>query len=243
MAKQKKLSVFTNPIFKENPILVSLLGMCPFLAAPTQTLNNALGMGVAVILVLMCTNTFISLIRKWVPDEVRIPVFIVIIACFVTMVDYLMKAFTPDLYEGLKQFIPLITVNCIILGRAEAFASKNSPIDSFLDGIGSGIGFMIACIALALFREVFATGGITLKNPFTNEVIFSFLPLAAFKMTIFSTPAGAFLLFGLIYGIYTSVIITKAEKKKALEKKLAAEKKAKEAAEKAAQLAANKEAK
>lgn len=240
MAKQKKLSIFTNPIFKENPVLVSLLGMCPFLAAPTQTLNNALGMGVAVILVLLCTNTFISLIRKWVPNEVRIPVFICIIACFVTMVDYLMQAFTPDLYEGLKQFIPLITVNCIILGRAEAFASKNSPIDSMLDGIGTGIGFMLSCIVLAFFREVFATGGITLKNPFTNEVIFSFLPLEAFKMEIFASPAGSFLIFGIILGTYYFFIQTKAEKKKELEKKLAAEKKAKEAAEKAAAAAAAK---
>lgn len=240
MEKNRRLKIFTNPIFKENPILVALLGMCPFLGSPTSTLNNALGIGVAVIIVLLCTNTFISVIRKWVPDEVRIPVFIVIIACFVTMVEYLMKAFTPDLASSLGLFIPMITVNCIILGRAEAFASKNSPLDSMLDGIGTGIGFTVVCLVLALFREVFATGGITFKNPFNNEVIFSFLPLEAFKMSIFGETAGAFLIFGLILGVYYFVIQTKEEKRKAAEKKALAEKKAREAAEKAAAAAAAK---
>ena len=236
--KTKKSTIFTNPIFKENAILVSLLGMCPFLGSPTQTVNNALGIGIAVILVLFFTNTFISLIRKWVPDEVRIPVFIVIIACFVTMIEYLMKAFTPDLASSLGIFIPMITVNCIILGRAEAFASKNSPIDSMLDGVGTGIGFTICCLALALVREVLGTGGITFKNPFTNEVMFSFLPLASFKIPLFQQTAGAFLAFGVMLGIYTFIIQTKKEKKAAEEKKRAAEEKARLAA-----LKANKEAK
>ena len=228
--KQSKIKIFTNPILKENPVLVALLGMCPFLGSPTSTINNALGIGVAVILVLLCTNTFISLIRKWVPSEVRIPVFIVIIACFVTMVEYLMKAFTPDLAASLGLFIPMITVNCIILGRAEAFASKNKPLEAALDGVGTGIGFTVVCLALAFFREVFATGGITFKNPFNNNLIFSFLPFEAIKMPVFGETAGAFLLFGLMLGIYFAIMQTKADKAKAKAKKEADAKKAAAAA-------------
>ena len=224
--KNKKSSIFINPLFKENAILVSLLGMCPFLGSPTSTVNNALGIGIAVILVLFFTNTFISLIRKWVPDEVRIPVFIVIIACFVTMIEYLMKAFTPDLASSLGIFIPMITVNCIILGRAEAFASKNSPVDSMLDGLGTGVGFTICCLALALVREILGTGGISFKNPFTNELLFSFLPLKDFAMPIFKQTSGAFLAFGIMLGIYYFVIQVNTEKKAAKEKRIAAEKKA-----------------
>ncbi len=212
--EQKKSKIFINPIFKENPILVSLLGMCPFLGSPTSTINNAIGIGVAVILVLLCTNTFISLIRKIVPNEVRIPVFIVIIACFVTMVEYLMKAFTPDLSTSLGIFIPMITVNCIILGRAEAFASKNSPLDAALDGLGTGVGFTMVCLVLAIFREVLSTGGITLLNPFTSEQIFSFTPLKAIAMPIFKETAGSFIIFGVLLGTYFFFTQTRKEKLK-----------------------------
>lgn len=222
MAKQSKKSVFVNPLIKENAILINLLGMCPVLGV-TTSINNALGMGVAVILVLFCTNTFISVIRKWVPDEVRIPVFIVIIACFVTMIEYLMKAFTPDLASSLGLFIPMITVNCIILGRAEAFASKNTVVDSMLDGLGTGIGFLGACLLLAFFRELLGTGGISFNNPFTNAKVFStldvFKDLAQFKMPIFVQTSGAFMMFGLILGVFFAIQLKMDEAKKLKEKK------------------------
>ena len=218
MEKQSKKSIFINPLIKENAILINLLGMCPVLGV-TTSINNALGMGVAVILVLFCTNTFISLIRKWVPDEVRIPVFIVIIACFVTMIEYLMKAFTPDLVSNLGLFIPMITVNCIILGRAEAFASKNTVVDSMLDGLGTGIGFLGSCLLLAFFREVLGTGGISFNNPFTGKQLFSFLPLEAIKMPIFVQTSGAFMMFGLILGVFFAIQLKIEESKKLKEKK------------------------
>ncbi len=218
MEKQSKKSIFINPLIKENAILINLLGMCPVLGV-TTSINNALGMGVAVILVLFCTNTFISLIRKWVPDEVRIPVFIVIIACFVTMIEYLMKAFTPDLASNLGLFIPMITVNCIILGRAEAFASKNTVVDSMLDGLGTGIGFLGSCLLLAFFREVLGTGGISFNNPFTGKQLFSFLPLEAIKMPIFVQTSGAFMMFGLILGVFFAIQLKIEESKKLKEKK------------------------
>ncbi len=246
MEKQSKKSIFLNPLIKENAIIVSLLGMCPVLGV-TTSINNALGMGVAVILVLFCTNTFISLIRKWVPNEVRIPCFIVIIACFVTMVEYLMKAFTPDLASSLGLFIPMITVNCIILGRAEAFASKNSVVDSMLDGLGTGIGFLISCLILAFFREVLGTGGITFLNPFTNEKVFStldvFPQLSKIAMPIFVQTSGAFIVFGIIVGIFYAIQITIAENKKEKEKKALEEKKKQEALLKAQEATIAKEAK
>lgn len=213
MEKQSKMKIFTNPLIKENAILINLLGMCPVLGV-TTSINNALGMGVAVILVLFCTNTFISLIRKFVPDEVRIPVFIVIIACFVTMIEYLMKAFTPDLSNNLGLFIPMITVNCIILGRAEAFASKNNVVDSMLDGIGTGIGFLFACLLLAFFREVLGTGGIAFNNPFTGERLFAFYPLEAIKMPIFVQTSGAFIIFGIVLGCFYAAKLSIEEHKK-----------------------------
>ncbi len=218
MKKDGKLATFVNPLIRENAILVNLLGLCPVLGI-TTSLNNALGMGVAVILVLFFTNTFISLIRKWVPSEVRIPVFIVIIACFVTMVEYLMKAFTPDLASSLGLFIPMITVNCIILGRAEAFASKNGVVDSMLDGLGTGVGFLISCLILAFFRELLGTGGFTINNPFNNELLFSFLPFEAIKMPIFVQSSGGFMMFGLILGVFYCIRIMMEESKKEKEKK------------------------
>lgn len=226
MKKDGKLAVFVNPLVRENAILVNLLGLCPVLGI-TTSLNNALGMGIAVIMVLFFTNTFISLIRRWVPNEVRIPVFIVIIASFVTMVQFLMNAFTPDLATSLGTFIPMITVNCIILGRAEAFASKHGVVDSMLDGLGTGVGFLISCLVLSFFRELLGTGGFTINNPFTNEVIFSWLPLEAIKMPIFVQSSGAFMVFGIVLGIFSFICLTVAEHKKEKEKKEEEEKKLK----------------
>ena len=209
--KQSLLKSFTNPIFKENPILVSLLGLCPVLIV-TDTFDKSWGMGIAVLLVLIFTNVCISLIRKIVPNEVRIPVFIVIIACFVTIVDLLMQAFTPTLYESLGVIISMITVNCIILGRGEAFASKNGVLASLLDALGSGIGFFLSVSAIGLLREFLGKGGLTLTNPFTGQVIFSAYPLEDYAISFLADKAGAFLMLGIIVGIYSYVRIRIEEK-------------------------------
>ena len=142
MEKKSKLSILTNGIIKENPTLVLLLGTCPFLAT-SSSLINALGMGLSATAVLICSNIVISMLRKVIPDKVRIPCYIVVIAGFVTLVQFVLQAYAPDINKALGVFIPLIVVNCIILGRAEAFANKNSVVDSALDGIGMGLGFTI----------------------------------------------------------------------------------------------------
>ena len=213
--KQSLWKVFTNPIIKENPSLIMLLGLCPVLVV-TDTFDKSLGMGVAVILVLFFTNLVISLIRKIVPNEIRIPVFIVIIACFVTIVDRLMEAYTPTLYSSLGVVISMITVNCIVLGRGEAFASKNKVLPSILDGIGTGIGFLVSCVVIGLIREFLGKGGLTFTNPFTSEIIFEFYPLAEYAISPMTDKVGAFLVLGVLVGIFTFVrmhIDAKKEKK------------------------------
>jgi electron transport complex protein RnfE len=154
-----KLSYFTNGFFKENPILVLVLGTCPTLATTSSSLNG-IGMGIATTFVLIGSNVVISLLAGTIPDKVRIPAFVVIIASFVTVVDLLMQAYTPGLYEKLGIFIPLIVVNCIVLGRAEAFASKNTVYSSFLDGTGMGLGFTMALGILGAFRELIGSGSV-----------------------------------------------------------------------------------
>lgn len=202
--KSSLLKTFINPIFKENPILVMLLGLCPVLVV-TSTFDKSLGMGLAVTLVLFFTNLVISLIRNIVPDEIRIPVFIVIIACFVTIVDRLMEAFTPTLHSSLGVVISMITVNCIVLGRGEAFASKNKVLPSILDGIGTGLGFLFSCVCIGLIREFVGTGGLVITNPFSGVVIFSFYPFKDYAISFFSQSAGAFLTLGVLIGIFTYV--------------------------------------
>jgi Na+-translocating ferredoxin:NAD+ oxidoreductase subunit E len=154
-----QLKNFTNGFFKENPILVLVLGTCPTLATSSSVLNG-LGMGIATTFVLIGSNTVIALLSGIIPDKVRIPAFVVIIASFVTIVDLVMQAYTPALYETLGIFIPLIVVNCIVLGRAEAFASKNSVLSSFIDGAGMGLGFTMALGILGTFREIVGSGSI-----------------------------------------------------------------------------------
>jgi electron transport complex protein RnfE len=154
-----QLQNFTKGFFKENPILVLVLGTCPTLATSTSVLNG-LGMGIATTFVLIGSNVVISLLSGVIPDKVRIPAFVVIIASFVTVVDLLMQAYTPDLYKTLGIFIPLIVVNCIVLGRAEAYASKNSVWSSFIDGAGMGLGFTMALGILGTFREIVGSGSI-----------------------------------------------------------------------------------
>ena len=154
-----KLSLLTGGIIKNNPTFVLVLGMCPTLATTTSAING-FGMGVATLFVLTMSNIVISLVAKQVPDKVRIPVYIVVIAAFVTILQLLMQAFTPGLYAALGIFIPLIVVNCIVLGRAEAYASKNNVSDSAMDGIGSGIGFTLALTVIGLVREILGSASI-----------------------------------------------------------------------------------
>ena len=183
--KTSKLSILTKGIIKENPYLVLLLGTCPTLATTSSALNGA-GMGVSAMAVLICSNIVISLLAKIIPDKVRIPCYIVVIAGFVTVVQFVLQAFVPSLYNSLGLFIPLIVVNCIILGRAEMFASKNNVLDSALDGVGMGIGFTLSLTAIGAVRELIGAG-----------TIFGFaLPwLSAHPMMIIALAPGGFFIY------------------------------------------------
>lgn len=154
-----KFKIILNGIIKENPIFVLLLGMCPTLGTTTSAING-MGMGLATMVVLMCSNVVISLVKNLIPDMVRIPSFIVIIATFVTVLEMLMKAYLPSLYASLGLFIPLIVVNCIVLGRAESFAAKNGALASLCDGVGIGLGFTLALTLLGAVREILGSGQI-----------------------------------------------------------------------------------
>ena len=193
---------FTKGLIKENPNLVMLLGMCPTLAVTTMA-QNGLGMGLATTFVLVCSNLVISLLKKFIPDTVRLPCFIVIIAGFVTFVSIMLDSFLPDLSEALGVFLSLITVNCIILGRAEMFACKNKVIPSILDGLGMGLGFTLSLILVGSVRELLGTGkifGMTVAPDFVEP------------MTIFILPAGGFFTLGCIIAIIG--VITKKKPKK-----------------------------
>ena len=159
MAKMNLVREFTKGIIKENPVLCLVLGTCPTLAVTTAA-SNAIGMGIAATIVLVCSNAVISLLRKIIPDKVRIPAYITIIAGFVTMVQMLVKAYAPDIDKALGIYLPLIVVNCIILGRAEMYASKHSVLPSVLDGLGMGVGFTAAMLAMGIIREFFGTGAV-----------------------------------------------------------------------------------
>lgn len=187
---------FTAGFLRENPVFSLYLGLCSTLAI-TTTLNNAIGMGVAVIVVLVLSNVIISLIRNITPGEIRIPVYIVIIASLVKIIQMVIKAYTPSLDSALGVFIPLIVVNCIILGRAEAFASKNNVLDSALDGIGMGLGYTLSIIVMSAIRQVLATGYLSFDNPFdATQNIFQIQILPEdFIISIFSSPFGAFCTF------------------------------------------------
>lgn len=192
---------FTKGIIKENPVFVIALGLCPALAVTTMVWN-AIGMGLGVIFVLVCSNLIISLLRNFIPDEIHIPAYIVVIASFVTMVELIMKAYLPSLAESLGIFIPLIVVNCVILGRAEAFASKNTPVDSIVDGLGMGIGFTIALIAIALVREVLGAGQITLFEQGDTLVRITLGKLNESPVALFSLPAGALIVMGYFKALF-----------------------------------------
>jgi len=182
-----------NGIIKSNPVLILLLGLCPTLAVSTS-IDNAFGMTAAVLFVLISSNIIVSLIRNYTPQRVRIPVFIVIIATLVTIVDLTMQAFLPSLSKSLGIFIPLIVVNCIILGRAEAFASKNKVPNAIMDAVGMGIGFGIAITIISFLRQILGTGNLAV---FGNE-IFNVPGLSENPMSIFILPMGAFLVISLL---------------------------------------------
>lgn len=188
----KYTAVLIRGLFKENPAFVLVLGMCPTLAV-TTSVEKAIGMGLATTFVLVWSNLIISLIKSLVPDEVRIPVFIVVIATFVTLVKLIMGAYFPALKAALGIFLPLIVVNCIILGRAEAFASKNGPAASIADGIGMGIGFTLSLALLGTIRETLGSGSF-LDIPFADG-------LAPYTQTIFILAPGGFLTLGLLMGL------------------------------------------
>ncbi len=184
------MKVLMNGIIKENPTFVLLLGMCPTLGTTSSALNG-MSMGLATMFVLICSNLVISLIKNLIPDMVRIPSFIVVIASFVTLLQMLMQAYLPDIYATLGLFIPLIVVNCIILGRAEAFAAKNGPVASIFDGIGMGLGFTIALTLLGAVREILGTGklfGLTLMPE-------------EYGMLVFVLAPGAFIVLGYLIAI------------------------------------------
>jgi len=179
------IKLIKNGIIDENPTFMQVIGMCPTLAVTSSAING-LGMGLAATAVLICSNIFVSLLRKIIPDTVRIPCFIVVIATFVTIIEFVLKAYVPSLYASLGLFIPLIVVNCLILARAEAFASKNGPIASAFDGIGMGLGFTIALGSMGLIREFIGSGtafGITvLPEAFPRTLLFVMAPGAFFTL-------------------------------------------------------------
>lgn len=197
--KVNRLKYLTDGIIIENPILVLMIGLCPTLAT-TTTAKDALGMGIATSFVLICSNIVISAIRKFVPDSVRIPIFIIIISTFVTIVDYVMQAYVPVLYRVLGVFVPLIVVNCIILGRAEAFAYIHNVFDSLLDGIGKAIGFTLLLVVMGIIREYFSTGAV-----FGYSIGPKFLIMHPMLFMIF--PPGAFLLIGILKAFINKYII------------------------------------
>ena len=195
MKSNKKLAIFLRGLIAENPVLVLVLGTCPTLAVSSGVIS-ALSMGIAATVVLICSNAVISALRKLIPDTVRIPCFIVVIAAFVTVVQMVMQAYLPQFYEMLGVYLALIVVNCIILGRAEMFARKNPVVDSVLDGLGMGVGFLLALVAMGTIREVLGAGSFAgIEIPF----------LVNYKIPIFTQAPGGFLVFGILIAIVNKI--------------------------------------
>ena len=206
---------FKAGLIKDNPVFSLFLGICSTLAI-TTTVNNAIGMGVSVIIVLIMSNVIISCVRKITPDEIRIPVYIVIIATLVKIIQMLIQAYAPSLNTSLGVFIPLIVVNCIILGRAEAFASKNAILDSALDGLGMGLGYTLAVLSMSFIRELISTGGIKVVNPFNEAQVWLNLHIIPenFTISIFGSSVGAFITFAVLaaaVGAYKQHVTAKEE--------------------------------
>ncbi|HKM30634.1 MAG: electron transport complex subunit E [Bacteroidales bacterium] len=188
-----KWKIITRGIIKENPTFVLVLGMCPTLGTTTSAING-MGMGLATTFVLMLSNYAISLLAGLIPSKIRIPAYVVVIAIFVTVVQLLMQAYVPALYQTLGLFIPLIVVNCIVLGRAEAFASKNKPVDSFFDGLGSGLGFTLSLTVLGIVRELLGSGS-----------FFGLKLLSGDGILVFILAPGAFLVLGYLMVLFNKI--------------------------------------
>ncbi len=214
---------FKKGIFKENPVFVLLLGLCPTLAI-TNTFTNGIGMGLAGTFVLLGSNVLVSLLKNFIPDKIRIPAYIVIIASFVTIADMVISAYMPALSKSLGMFIPLLVVNCIIFGRAEAFACKNGVVESILDALGMGLGFMIAICIIGLIREILGTCAINFTDLGINQILLS--KTGAFTIHIFNkdvdlfksilifiSPSGAFIVVGLILAFINWMQILKNQKR------------------------------
>ena len=241
MDKKKRsahLSALLSPLWKENPLFVLILGTCPALGV-TTSLEAALGMGFLFTFVLVGSNVLVSALKRFIPEEVETPAYIVIIATFVVLVEMFSEAFLPELYSSLGVFISLLVVNCIVLGRAEAFANKNSVLDSLCDGVGNGIGYTIAICMIAIIREVLGTGAITFGSTLTflpscSLPILNFSSFGGpdFSIALFSQPAGAFIVLGVIMAVIQANKLAKASKEKEA-KKLAAIKAKEEAAKEA----------
>lgn len=193
--KNKALNTVLNGILRENPVFALVLGMCPTLATTTSAING-MSMGLATTFVLICSNVVISLLKNLIPDKVRIPAFIVVIATFVTMVQLLMQAYLPAIYEVLGLFIPLIVVNCIVLGRAEAFAAKNTVGLSALDGLGMGLGFTLALTLIGAVRELLGTGSVFGLNLYSET----------YGMLIFVLAPGAFIVLGYLMALVQKLL-------------------------------------
>jgi electron transport complex protein RnfE len=206
-------SVFTDGVLTSNPLFVSLLGLCPALAI-TDKFMNAIGMTFAFFFVLLLSNVVISLLRNLIPDEIRIPVYIIIVATFVTCVALLMEAFTPELYSTLSTFINLIVVNCIILGRAEAFASKNTVGASAMDAVGQSLGYGLGLLVIALIREVLGTQSLTFSNPFNAAQSVTIPLLTNFKIELFNSSAGAFITLAIVLAVIAAIQNAVNSKKK-----------------------------
>lgn len=220
MSKEKGYTKknFLKGIIAENPLLVSILGTCPALAT-TKSVEAAIGMSILFTIVLVCSSVLVSLLRKVISEEIRTPAYIVIIATFVTLVKMFTQAFLPELYSTLGVFISLIVVNCIVLGRAEAYASKNGPFDSLIDALGMGVGYALALILMAFFREIIGTGALSIGK------VFNFIPEASlriipkgYEIKLFQDPAGAFIVFAIILAVIAFIKNRKAELKSNLER-------------------------
>ena len=217
-SKNSKLKILTNGFLNENPVLRLVLGTCPTLATSTMA-SNGIGMGLAATFVLLCSNVVISALRKVIPDQVRIPCYITVIAGFVSVVQMLVKAFVPALDASLGVYLPLIVVNCIILGRAEMFASKNGIVDSALDGIGMGIGFTITLTIMGTIREILGSGtwmaGLGELIPaLGKDFVIQVLPESIDPFTIMTSAPGGFFVFGCMIALINKISKGKAIKKK-----------------------------
>ncbi len=213
----KNLQIFTNGFIKENPLLVLNIGLCSSLGV-TTSIFNGLGMGVGMMFVLVMSEIVISIFRKLIPSAIRLPVFIIIIAAFTTIVQLVLQAYVSSLYDALGVFLPLIVVNCIIMGRVEAFASKNKVGSSILDALGMGIGYTIVLVLISLLRELFGGGTLLAGTPFKVEII-----PEAYRIGILNSAPGGFIVFGLLAAIVQGSKNYIANKKKKNEMKIISE--------------------